>query len=93
MTRPIAIGNVSCTSCLITHDTEAVIGPADGGRDLRRWPAALLHAVDDRHGIGVGLALDRQHHGAGAVEACDAVILDAVDDVGDLFGLIGEPLR
>ena len=44
-----------------------------------------LHRVDDVDRVGVGLTLDRKHDGAGVIEpACDLVVLDAVDDVGDL---------
>jgi hypothetical protein len=43
--------------------------------------------VDDLHGVGVGLPVDGEHDGAGAVQpACDLVVLDTVDrrrDVGD----------
>ena len=91
-TRPIAISSVSCTSCtdsrteiersIITCMLMAAGICARIGRD------ALLHRVDDRDRVGIGLALDRQHDRAVAVEeARDAVVLDAVDDVGDLVEL------
>ena len=59
---------------------------ADRRRNLRaelRQPG--LHRVDHLDRVGVGLPLDRQHDRAVVVEpARDLVVLDAVDDVGDL---------
>ena len=58
-------------------------GPARGNCGSRS-----LHRVDHRDRVGVGLALDRQHDRAVVVEpARDLVVLDAVDDVGDLVEL------
>ena len=49
---------------------------------------ALAHKVDHLHGVGVGLALDRQHDGALVVEpGGDLVVFDAVDHAGDLVEL------
>src|SRR5262249_25752996 len=44
-----------------------------------------LHPIDHLHGVGVGLAVDREDDGTRAVEpARHLVVLDAVDRCGDV---------
>ena len=58
-------------------------------RDLRaRRDQGVTHQIDDLDGVGVGLALDRQHDGARVVEpGGDFFVLDAVDDAGHFVEL------
>ena len=92
MTREIAIASVSCTSVTALRIEIERSSSVSMRIDSRHLGAELrqpgLDRVDDRHRVGVGLALDREHDRAVVVEpARDLVVLDAVDDVGDLVEL------
>ena len=71
-TSPIAISSVSCTSSTDSRtEIERSISTSMliDGRNLRAVGRhALAHRVDDRDRVGVGLALDREHDRAVAVE-------------------------
>ena len=91
-TSATAIARWNCTSATesrIDSERSSRNCMLDRGRHLgaeRRQP--LAHRVDHRDGVGVGLALDREHDGALVVEpARDLVVLDAVEDAGDLVEL------
>ena len=92
MTRQMAIASVSWTSLTASRiEIERSNSGAiwiDGGTCARICGSLLAHHVDDRDGVGVGLALDRQHDGARiVVPGGDLVVLDAVDDARDLVEL------
>ena len=92
ITRQMAIASVSCTSATasrieIERSNSGCIWIA-GGTCARIAGSLSRTMVDDLDGVGVGLALDRQHDGAGIVEpARDLVVLDAVDHARDLVEL------
>ena len=92
MTSAIAIASVSCTSVTAARieieRSSSVSIWIDGGTCARMAGSALRTRSTTCDRVGVGLALDREHDGALVVEpARDLVVLDAVDDAGDLVEL------
>ncbi len=52
----------------------------------RNCGSRLFYRVHNFHGVGAGLALDREHHGIGVVPPVrDAIILNAVENFADVF--------